>query len=129
MQDYDNEEDALEDSLGFFGMVYKMVAEDAAAQAKATEKRMREVLFDQHSFLERHLSHQIAQLQLLDSCLRFCVQEQESMRARAENMKHLGMSDMASEEGERMRKLEEKREETVRCALLGLVLGAVGAGM
>ena len=89
----------------------------SAHKAEAEEearKRMKEVMTDQFELLEVHLGHQLCQLRLLTKCIRFCAEEAEGVRGRAQNMARLGMSEMAAEEGERLRRLEGKREETGR---------------
>eukprot|EP00282_Hemiselmis_andersenii_P036080 CAMPEP_0169442216 /NCGR_PEP_ID=MMETSP1042-20121227/8707_1 /TAXON_ID=464988 /ORGANISM="Hemiselmis andersenii, Strain CCMP1180" /LENGTH=315 /DNA_ID=CAMNT_0009553369 /DNA_START=1183 /DNA_END=2126 /DNA_ORIENTATION=- len=113
MQDYENEEDALEEASKFFRAAAAMVSADKDAQLASSRGRMQGVLSDHYAFLELHLGRQLAQLRLLSKLRLFCEGELGAAEERTLSMSRLGMSQMASEEGTRRAHLEEKLNEAV----------------
>jgi hypothetical protein len=95
-----------------------MATSHKAGAEQETRRRMKAVMSDQYELVELHLEHQLCQLRLLGNRMIFCAEEAEGVRGRAQNMARLGMSEMAAEEGERLRRLEGKREETGRRVMM-----------
>lgn len=57
MQDYDNEEDALEEAAGFFGVLQAMVEKDAGECAREVNQRMMQVMVDQVTLAPPRMRH------------------------------------------------------------------------